>query len=143
MKSKRPYRKRPKRVGRGPGSGHGKTATRGHKGQLARSGYSTRVGFEGGQTPLYLKVGKRGFHCPTRKSYTILNLDVLSSLKADEISPQWLLENRIVKRMRDGLKILGRGEVKRKVIVRAHRFSAHAKEAIEKAGGQAVLIGQK
>jgi len=72
-----------------------------------------------------------------------LNLDVLSSLKADEISPQWLLENRIVKRMRDGLKILGRGEVNRKVVVRAHRFSAHAKEAIEKAGGQAVLIGQK
>lgn len=143
MRSKRPYHKRRKRVGRGPGSGHGKTATRGHKGQLARSGYCSRVGFEGGQTPLYQKVGKRGFNHPSHKTFAILNLDDLSSLKADEISPQWLLENRVVKRLGDGLKILGRGEIKRKVVVHAHRFSVHAKEAIEQAGGQAVLIGQK
>jgi len=102
-----------------------------------------RVGFEGGQTPLYQKVGKRGFNHPAHKSFAVLNIDRIEQLKTDEISPEWLRDNGIFKRLKDGLKILGRGSVKRKVTVKAHRFSASAKEAIEKAGGQALLIESK
>ena len=143
MRSKRPFKKKPKRIGRGRGSGHGKTSTKGHKGQHARSGFSARPGFEGGQTPLYQKVGKRGFNHPAHKTYSVLNLDQLDKLGTNEITPEWLVEKAVIKRLRAGLKILGRGEVKGKLLVKAHRFSGSAKEAIEKAGGQAVLIGEK
>ncbi|MBI4358445.1 MAG: 50S ribosomal protein L15 [Candidatus Omnitrophica bacterium] len=141
MKAKRPYQKKPKRIGRGPGSGHGKTSTKGHKGQRARSGFHMRPAFEGGQTPIHQRFPKRGFNHPTHKSYAILNLDQLDQLKVPEISPDWLLQNGVIKRLQDGLKILGRGKLSRKLTVQAHRFSAPAKEAIEKAGGKAVLIG--
>jgi len=143
MRSKKPYHKKRKRIGRGPGSGHGKTSTRGHKGQGARSGVSMHPGFEGGQTPLYLRVAKRGFNHPLHKKYAILNVDELESFGTADISPEWLIQNNVIKRLGDGLKILGRGRVKKKLTVRAHRFSARAKENIEKAGGQAVLIGDQ
>ena len=102
-----------------------------------------RPTFEGGQPPLHQRFPKRGFNRPEHKSYAILNLDQLIRLKVSEVSPDWLLENRLIKRLGDGLKILGRGKLNQKLTVRAHRFSAHAKEAIEKAGGQAILIEQK
>jgi large subunit ribosomal protein L15 len=143
MKPKKPHRKKPKRIGRGHGSGHGKTSSRGHKGQGSRSGFSMHPGFEGGQTPLYLKLGKRGFINPNKKHFTIMNLEDLNQFEVEEISPDWLLERGAIKRLRDGLKILGGGKLKKKVNVRAHRFSAHAKEAIEKAGGKAVVITEQ
>ena len=140
MRAKFSYHKRPKRIGRGVGSGHGKTSTKGHKGQRARSGFHQRAGFEGGQNPLYRRVPKRGFNHPERKTYTILNLDVISRLEIEEVSPENLLRQGIVKKMSDGLKILGRGEINRSLTIRAHRFSASAKEKIEKAGGKAILL---
>ena len=143
MKSTRAYQKRPKRIGRGPGSGHGKTSTKGHKGQRARSGFHMRPTFEGGQTPIHQRIPKRGFHPPNRKSYAILNLDQLAKLKISEVSPDWLIKNGVIKDLRDGLKILGRGKISGKITVRAHRFSVQAKEAIKKAGGETILIEQK
>lgn len=102
-----------------------------------------RATFEGGQTPLHQRIPKRGFNHPAHKSYAILNLDQLDQLGVSEVSPDWLLQNRIIKRLGDGLKILGRGKLAQKLKVQAHRFSAQAKEAIQKAGGEAVLIGEK
>ena len=143
MRAKKPYQKKPKRIGRGIGSGHGKTSTKGHKGQRARSGFHQRPTFEGGQTPIHQKFPKRGFNHPNHKSYAILNLDQLDGLKISEISPDFLLKNGIIRNLGDGLKILGRGKVAQKLTVQAHRFSESAKEAIEKAGGKAILIEQK
>ncbi len=143
MKAKKTYQKKPKRIGRGPGSGHGKTSTKGHKGQRARSGFHMRPAFEGGQTPIHQRIPKRGFNHPAHKSYAILNLDQLEQLKVSEISPDWLLKNRVVRHLQDGLKVLGRGKLTQKLTVQAHRFSAPAKEAIEKAGGKAILISGK
>jgi large subunit ribosomal protein L15 len=101
-----------------------------------------RPGFEGGQTPLYRRIPKRGFTQAHHKSYAIVNLDQLDRLGVSEVTPDWLVENRVVGRLGDGIKVLGRGELKRKLTIQAHRFSARAKEAIEKAGGQAILIGK-
>ena len=143
MRAKKPYQKKPKRIGRGMGSGHGKTSTKGHKGQRARSGFHQRPTFEGGQTPIHQKFPKRGFNHPEHKSYAILNLDQLDGLKLLEVSPDLLLKNGIIRNLRDGLKILGRGKLAQKLTVQAHRFSESAKEAIEKAGGKAILIEQK
>ncbi|MBI3999717.1 MAG: 50S ribosomal protein L15 [Candidatus Omnitrophica bacterium] len=143
MRAKKPYQKKPKRIGRGIGSGHGKTSTKGHKGQRARSGFHQRPTFEGGQTPIHQKFPKRGFNHPEHKSYAILNLDQLDGLKLSEVSPDLLLQNGIIRNLRDGLKILGRGKLAQKLTVQAHRFSESAKEAIEKAGGKAILIEQK
>ena len=140
MRAKHPYQKKPKRIGRGVGSGHGKTSTKGHKGQRARSGFHQRAGFEGGQNPLYRRLPKRGFNHPEHKMYCILNLDRLSQLGLDDISPNGLLEQGIVKNVSVGLKILGRGEINRSLTVRAHKFSASAKEKIEKAGGKAIVL---
>ena len=140
MKSKKPHQKKPKRLGRGESSGHGKTSTKGHKGQRARSGFHQRAGFEGGQNPLYRRLPKRGFNHPEHKTYCILNLDRLSQLGLDDISPNGLLEQGIVKNVSEGLKILGRGEINRSLTVRAHKFSASAKEKIEKAGGKAIVL---
>ena len=140
MRNKKPYQKKRKRVGRGHGSGHGKTSTKGHKGQRARSGFTMRPGFEGGQTPIYLKLGKRGFNQSSHKVYSIVNIDQLDKFSVDELTPDWLLEQGYMKRLNSGLKVLGRGEMKRKMTVHAHRFSNTAKAAIEKAGGAAVLI---
>ena len=140
MRANKPYHKRPKRLGRGPGSGHGKTSTKGHKGQRARSGFHMRPAFEGGQTPIHQRIPKRGFTNARHHSFALVNLDQLEGLKVSEVSPDWLIQNRVIKRLKDGLKVLGRGKLTQKLVVRAHRFSAPAREAIEKAGGKAVLI---
>ena len=143
MKSTRPYQKKPKRLGRGRGSGQGKTSTKGHKGQRARSGFHQRPTFEGGQTPIHQRFPKRGFNHSSHKSYAILNIDQLELFKVSEITPDWLVKNGVIKNLGSGLKILGRGKLGQKLKVQAHRFSTHAKESIEKAGGQAILIEQK
>lgn len=143
MKAKRPERKKRKRIGFGESSGHGKTSTKGHKGQRARAGFHMRPGFEGGQTPLYRKVPKRGFNQPHHRSFAILNLDQINELGVPEITPEWLLQHEVVKDLGGGLKILGRGKLSQKVTIRAHKFSAQAKQAIEQAGGQAVVIMER
>jgi large subunit ribosomal protein L15 len=130
-----------KRVGRGIGSGHGKTSTRGYKGQKSRSGASIRPGFEGGQMPLYRRLPKRGFNNVFRKEYTIVNLDTLSQFEPGaSVAPETLLEKGIVKKLRDGIKILGNGELKHAVNVRAHKFSKGAAEKIQSAGGTIEVI---
>ena len=134
-------RRKRKRRGRGPGSGLGVTAGRGQKGQRSRTGYSGKRGFEGGQMPLVRKVPKRGFTNPNRKVYAVLNVSRLEELSGDEFTPSGLLDSGVVSRLRDGLKILGKGEISRPVTVTAHKFSASAREKIERAGGKAVLIG--
>jgi large subunit ribosomal protein L15 len=131
-----------KRVGRGPGSGLGKTSGRGEKGQKSRSGFSHRPGFEGGQMPLHRRVPKRGFsNARFRKEFTELNLDQLEVFEAGTIvTPEVLLKNGLIRKLRDGVKVLGRGELSKALTVRAHRFSAKAQERITAAGGKAELI---
>ncbi|NKI33210.1 50S ribosomal protein L15 [Croceivirga thetidis] len=131
-----------KRVGRGQGSGKGGTATRGHKGAKSRSGYSKKIGFEGGQMPLQRRVPKFGFKNFNRKEYQPVNLDKLQALVdnkivKDEVTIETLIDNGIVGK-NDLVKILGSGELKSKLKVTADKFSASAKEAIEKAGGEAI-----
>lgn len=132
-------RKKRKRVGRGMASGHGKTSGRGQKGQKARS--KVRVGFEGGQTPLFQRLPKRGFTNVNRKEYAIVNLDTLNLFEdGSEVTPELLVEKGVVSQLKDGLKVLGNGSVEKKLTVRAHKFSAVAKEAIEAAGGKTEVI---
>ena len=132
-----------KRLGRGEGSGSGGTASRGHKGAKSRSGYSRKVGFEGGQMPLQRRVPKFGFTNPTRVEYQGINLDVLQMLadekQATAITQEVLMSNGLCQK-KDLIKILGRGELKAKLTVTAHKFSATAKAAIEAAGGTAETI---
>ena len=133
-----------KRIGRGEGSGKGGTATRGHKGQKSRSGYSRKVGFEGGQMPLQRRVPKFGFKNINRKEYQGVNLDVLQQLVddgkiKDTVTLETLMQNGLVGK-NDLVKILGRGELKAKLNISVHKFTATAKAAIEKAGGEAVTI---
>ena len=133
-----------KRIGRGQGSGHGGTSTRGHKGAKSRSGYSRKVGFEGGQMPLQRRVPKFGFKNINRKDYQGVNLDTLQQLVddgkiKDTVSLAILIENGLVGK-NDLVKILGRGELKAKLNISVHKFTASAKTAIEKAGGEAVTI---
>ena len=132
-----------KRLGRGEGSGSGGTASRGHKGAKSRSGYSRKVGFEGGQMPLQRRVPKFGFTNPNRVEYQGINLDVLQMLadekKATAITQEVLMSNGLCQK-KDLIKILGRGELKAKLTVTAHKFSATAKAAIEAAGGPAETI---
>ena len=131
-------RKQRKRVGRGEGSGHGGTSTRGHKGAKQHSGYKSKIGFEGGQMPLQRRVPKFGFTSPNRVEYKGINLDTLQELierkSLSSISFDVLVENGLVGK-KERVKILGRGEIKAGVAVAAHKFSATAKEAIEAAGG--------
>jgi large subunit ribosomal protein L15 len=130
-----------KRVGRGVGSGMGKTSTRGHKGQNARSGGGTRPGFEGGQNPLYRRLPKRGFNNPFRKEFAIVNLEDLSTFAdGTEVTPEILMEFGIVKAPKDGIKILGNGELTVKLTVKANKFSQSAVEKIQAAGGQTEVI---
>ena len=135
--------KNKKRIGRGQGSGRGGTSTRGHNGAQSRSGYSRKIGFEGGQMPLQRRVPKFGFTNPNRVEYKAVNLDALQELaektKAKKINFELLVENGVVGK-RDLVKILGRGELKAKVEVEVHKFSAAAAGAIEAAGGKAVEI---
>lgn len=128
------------RRGRGHGSGNGKTAGKGHKGQKARSG-APRVGFEGGQMPLYRRIPKRGFHNRNTKEIVAINLEVLERFEAGAtVSVDTLMETGIIKNPRDGVKILGRGELTKKLNVQANAFSASAKEKIEALGGTAEVI---
>lgn len=132
--------KKPKRVGRGTGSGHGKTSCRGHKGQKSRSGGGVSPGFEGGQMPLQRRVPKRGFTNPFAKNYSILNVGAIEALGLKTVSPEVLLEEGLAKNLRDGLKVLGGGEIKRAVNVKANSFSASALKKIKDAGGTAEVI---
>ena len=131
-----------KRVGRGIGSGHGKTSGRGQKGQNSRSGGGVRLGFEGGQNPLVFRIAKRGFNnyeFATR--YAVINISDLEKFDdGAEITPELLKEMGIVKNLQDGLKVLGNGELTKKLTVNANKFSKVAKEKIENAGGKAKVI---
>ena len=129
-----------KRVGRGMGSGHGKTSTRGHKGQGSRSGSSLMRGFEGGQMPLHRRLPKRGFTNIFRTEYTVLNLDRLAELNEQELTLEKFVAKGLLKRRNELLKILGNGEITTAITVHAHKFSKTAREKIEKAGGNAVLV---
>ena len=127
------------RVGRGPGSGNGKTAGKGHKGQNARSGGGVRPGFEGGQLPLYRKLPKRGFNNKFATEYAIVNVETLNKYfqDGDVVTLETLLDKKIIRKAFDGLKVLGDGELTKKLTVQATVFSAAAKEKITAAGGQA------
>ena len=135
-------RKAPKRVGRGTGSGHGKTSTRGHKGQNARSGGGTRPGFEGGQMPYIRRIPKRGFKNISRKEYAIVNLYVLEERfnTGDIVDIEALEAKGILKDIKDGVKILGEGDLTKELTVRAHKFSKTAEEKIKAAGGKVEVI---
>lgn len=134
-------RRERKRVGRGHGSGLGKTSGRGQKGQLSRSGGGKAPGFEGGQTPLYIRLPKRGFTNPNRKEYTIVNLDTLNLFEdGSEVTLEILLDAGLVKKGLHGLKVLGQGSLEKKLVVKATKFSKSAQEAIEKAGGKAEVL---
>ena len=134
-------RKERNRVGRGQGSGNGKTAGRGSKGQKARSGGGVRLGFEGGQTPLFRRIPKRGFQNINRKEYAVVNLETLNRFEdGQEVTAAVLVEAGIVKNERDGIKVLANGKLERKLTVKANKFSQAAKEAIEAAGGTVEVI---
>lgn len=133
--------KKPKRVGRGTGSGHGKTAGRGHKGQKARSGGGVRPGFEGGQKPLQLRLPKRGFKNIFRKEYAIVNVEDLNCFAPETVvTPELLREQGIIRKNLMPVKVLGQGELEKKLEVRADRFSKSAVEKIQAAGGKAEVI---
>ena len=133
--------KKPKRVGRGDGSGHGKTSCRGHKGQGARSGGGTKPGFEGGQMPLQRRLPKRGFHNPFRIEMSVVNLTQLEAFASGaEVTPESLCAQGFVRGKNPRVKILGDGSLSKPLIVKAHGFSAKAKEKIEASGGKAELI---
>ena len=129
------------RKGRGPASGNGKTAGKGHKGQNARTGGGVRPGFEGGQIPLYRRLPKRGFHNVFAKHYTIVNVDALNVFEdGSVVSADTLIENGIINDIKDGIKVLGNGEISKKLTVKASIFSASAKEKIEAVGGKTEVI---
>ena len=132
---------RKKRLGRGMGSGKGKTSGRGHKGARSISGYSIMRGFEGGQMPLHRRLPKPGFTNIFKKQYAIINLRDLERLEGDTFSPDILMASGIIKKLGDGLKVLGTGDISRKITVEAHIFSKTAAEKIQKAGGEAKVVG--
>ena len=134
-------KKAPKRIGRGMGSGHGKTATRGSKGQRAGTGFSQKRGFEGGQMPIHRRLPKRGFTNIFKKQFAIVNLGRLDKLDGDTFGADRLVELGVIKKVGDGLKILGSGQLTRKITVEAHQFSKSALDKIRKAGGTAQVIG--
>lgn len=134
-------KKAPKRIGRGTGSGLGRNAGKGEKGQNARSGGGVRPGFEGGQMPLYRRLPKRGFKNPFSKEFVCINLDRLNIFEdGTEITPEVLLERRVVSKVLDGVKILGNGTLEKKLTVKGCKFSKSAKEKIEAAGGKVEVI---
>jgi large subunit ribosomal protein L15 len=129
-----------KRIGRGMGSGTGKTSGRGHKGQGSRSGSSLMRGFEGGQMPLHRRLPKRGFTNIFRTEYTVLNLDRLAELNETELTIEFFASKGLLKKNEGLLKVLGNGELTQAITVHAHKFSKSAQEKIEKAGGKAILV---
>lgn len=132
--------KKRKRVGRGPGSGNGKTAARGMNGQKSRSGYSRKRGFEGGQMPLVRRIPKRGFTNIFKKQFNIINLDLIEKCGLEEITVHDLFELGAARNTEALIKILGQGELTRKVKIHAHKFSKSALEKIAKVGGEAVVL---
>jgi len=130
-----------RRLGRGMGSGRGKTAGRGTKGQKSISGFRQMRGFEGGQMPFHRRLPKRGFTNIFKKEYAIVNVGRLDKLEGDSFDPETLLRLRVIRKLGDGLKVLGAGELTRPIHVRAHLFSQSAREKIQAAGGTAELIG--
>lgn len=135
--------KKRKRVGRGPGSGFGKTAGRGMNGQKSRSGYSRKRAFEGGQMPLVRRIPKRGFTNKFRTEYNIVNLESIEKIDLKEIKEEDFFERRLVRNKRLKIKVLGNGDFSRKIKIHAHRFSKTALEKIEKSGSEAIIIGGK
>lgn len=133
-------RKPSKRVGRGGGSGHGKTSCSGHKGQNARSGGHVKPGFEGGQMPLQRRLPKRGFKPPFSKVFAIMNLADIEALGMTDVTPEGLMENGALSSIKGGLKILGDGTLTKAITIKAHAFSKSAEEKIKASGGQAVVI---
>ncbi|WP_062107631.1 50S ribosomal protein L15 [Bacillus niameyensis] len=134
-------RKTRNRVGRGIGSGNGKTSGRGQKGQNSRSGGGVRLGFEGGQTPLFQRLPKRGFTNIHRKEFAVVNLDALNRFEdGTEVTPELLIETGVVRNAKSGIKILAKGNIEKKLTVKANKFSSAAKEAIEACGGKTEVI---
>ena len=133
-----------KRVGRGQGSGNGKTAGRGHKGAQSRSGYTSKRGFEGGQMPLHRRVPKRGFHNPFRVEYAVVNLDAIGERFAAgaEVTPDTLRAEGLIRNARAPIKVLARGEITKALTVRAHKFSGKAAEKIAAAGGTTEVLAR-
>ncbi len=130
-----------KRVGRGPGSGHGKTSCRGHKGQKSRSGGGIRPGFEGGQMPIHRRLPKRGFKNPFRKEYSVVNVGDLGRFEPNTVlDPDSLKEAGLVWKMLDGVKLLGNGEISQPLVVRIHKVSRSARMKIEAAGGKVDIL---
>jgi large subunit ribosomal protein L15 len=130
-----------KRIGRGMGSGHGKTATRGSKGQHAGTGFSQKRGFEGGQMPLHRRLPKRGFKNIFKKHFAIINLGRLEKLDGDTFTIDSMLASGLINKVYDGVKVLGTGVLTRKITVEAHHFSKSAVEKIQQAGGTAQMVG--
>src|ERR1051325_5703320 len=129
------------RVGRGMGSGRGKPSARGHKGQHAGTGFGQKRGFEGGQMPLHRRLPKRGFTNIFKKQFAIVNLGRLEKLEGDTFNADRLVELGVIKKLGDGLKVLGTGQLTRRITVEAHQFSKSALEKIQKAGGTAQVVG--
>ena len=141
MKYTEGARKSRKRLGRGNASGTGTTAGKGHKGQNARSGGGVRLGFEGGQTPIARRLPKRGFTNFTRKEYAIVNVEALNRFEnGTEVTPELLIETGLVKKLLDGVKVLGQGDLEKALTVKANKFSKSAVAVIEKAGGKVEVI---
>lgn len=139
-------RKSMKRIGRGPGSGHGKTSTKGHKGQKARSGHGARIrpGFEGGQMPLYRRLPKRGFVNEFKIEWTVVNVGQLGIFQEGSVvSPESLEEKGLVKNMKHGVKLLGQGDLKLPLTIRVHAISQSARQKVEKARGKVELMTQQ
>jgi len=133
-------KKKRKRIGRGPGSGHGKTACRGNKGQKSRSGSKTRSWFEGGQMPLQRRVPKRGFTNIFKKTYQVVNVGDLEKIKASPITSEELYKARLIRKKDTMIKVLGNGDVSKAIEVQAHKFSEQAVKKLEKAGGKAIKL---
>jgi large subunit ribosomal protein L15 len=136
-------KKSDKRRGRGPGSGLGKTAGRGHKGQLAGAGYKRKWGFEGGQMPLHRRLPKRGFNNKFRVEYSEVNLDRLDKIPAQEIGPREMVEYRLIHKEEELVKVLGKGQLTAPKTIKAHAFSQSAVKKIEGSGGKAIVIGKE
>jgi len=145
LKPSQGSKKGKKRVGRGQGSGTGVQAGRGHKGAQSRSGFTFKRGFEGGQMPLHRRIPKRGFHSPFRVEYAVVNLDVLGERFDDGtvVTPDLLRERKVVRGVRQPIKILARGEITKKLTVQAHKFSGRAAEKIAAAGGSTEVLARK
>jgi large subunit ribosomal protein L15 len=141
LKPPRGQKHKKQRVGQGMGTGRGKYSGRGAKGAKSVSGYSRMRGFEGGQMPLHRRLPKRGFHNIFRKEYAIVNVGKLETLEGASFDPQLLLEQGVIRKMKHGLKVLGSGDLKRSVTVKAHIFSKSALEKIQAAGGTAEVLG--